>query len=135
MRDPECRSRGGFIGGRWNALIERHHDVAPDRLLRLDAKLGAEQNHLTIEVTLKQRAFLAHGTRMRQGEDLEAAGIREHRTLPTHELVDPTHPAKDLGAWTKQQVVGICQQDLRAGVLERLGKLRLHSRLRADRHK
>ena len=40
-------------------MIERHHDVAADGLLCLDADFGAEQDRLAVEVTLENRAFLA----------------------------------------------------------------------------
>ena len=60
MRDIERGPRRRFIRGRGDALIERHHDVAADRLLRLDADFRAEQDRLPVEVTLKNRALLAH---------------------------------------------------------------------------
>ena len=53
MRDIDGRSNGSGSGCRADALIERHHDVAANRLLGLDAQLRAEKNRPSIEITLK----------------------------------------------------------------------------------
>ena len=134
MRDVQCGSRGRFIRGRSDALIERHHDVAADRLLRFDADLRAEQDRPPVEVALKDRALLAHRARMRQRENLKSAGVGEHRALPTHESMDAARAAKHFGSRPQQEMVSISEQDLRARILERLWELRLHRGLRADRH-
>ena len=82
MRDIDGRANGSCSGGRGDALIERHHDVAADGLLCLDAQLRAEKNRPSIEIALKDCARFAHRARMRQGEDLEAARVREHGRDP-----------------------------------------------------
>jgi hypothetical protein len=56
-------------------MIERHHDVAADRLLRLDAHLRAQHDRASVDVALENRAFFTHRPRMRQREDLIAAGV------------------------------------------------------------
>ena len=134
MRDLERRARRRFIRGRGDALIERHHDVAADRLLRLDADLRAEQDRLPVEIALENRALLAHRARMRQRENLEPAGVGQHRAFPAHEPVDAADAPEDFRPRPQQQVIGIREQDLRARILERLRELRLHRGLRADRH-
>ena len=94
----------------------------------------AEQDRLPVEITLEDRALLAHRARMRQREDLEPARVRQDRALPAHETVNAARAPENLRPGTQQQVVGIREQDLRARVLQRLRKLRLHRGLRADRH-
>ena len=42
----------------------------------------AEENRPSVEVTLKDCARFAHRARMRQGEDLESARVREHERGP-----------------------------------------------------
>ena len=71
---------------------------------------------------------------MRQRENLESARVRQHGALPAHEAVDAADAPEDLRAGPQQQVVGVREQNLRAGFLERPRQLRLHRRLRADRH-
>ena len=118
MRDAECGPRRRFIRGRGDALIERHHDVAADRLLRLDADFRAEQNRFPVEVTLKDRALLAHRARMRQRENLKSARVRQHRAFPTHETVNAAGAAEDFGTGTQQQMVSIREKNLGARILE-----------------
>lgn len=115
-------------------MIERHHDIAADRFLRLDAQFWAEQNRLPIEITLENRAFLAHRARMRQRENLKPAGVRQDRAFPTHETMNAAGSAKYFGTGTQQQMVRIREENLGPGVLERLRELRLHGGLRAHRH-
>ena len=134
MRHIERGPRRRFIRGRGDALIERHHDVAADGFLRLDADFRAEQDRLPVEVTLENRALLAHRARMRQRENLKSARVRQDRAFPTHETVDAAGAAENFRTGTQQQMVRVRQQDLRARVLERLRELRLHRGLRSHRH-
>jgi hypothetical protein len=41
MGDPERRPGRRLIRSRRNALVQHHHDIAPDRLLRLNAEFRA----------------------------------------------------------------------------------------------
>ena len=72
---------------------------------------------------------------MRQREDLEPAGVREHRAFPTHEFVNAAEALKHLRPRPQEQVISVGEQDLRTGVFQRLRGLRLHGRLGAHRHK
>ena len=96
MRDLERRSRRRFIRRRGDALVEHHHDVAADRLLRLDAQLRAEQDRVSVDIALERRALLAHRPRVRQREDLKPARVREHRVFPAHEPVNAAGAAETL---------------------------------------
>jgi hypothetical protein len=134
VRHVKRGSRRRFIGGRGDALIERHHDVGADRLLRLDADFRAKQDRFSVEITLENRALLAHRARMRQRENLKPTGVRQNRALPTHETVNAAGAAKNFRAGTQQQMVRIHQQDLGASILERLRELRFYRGLRSHRH-
>ena len=128
------RARRRFVGGRSDAMIQRHHDVAPDRLLRFDAHLRAEQNRFSIQITLERRAFLAHRARMLERENLVAAGVGQDRALPAHKLVDATQAPENLHARPQEQMISIREQNLRTGFLQRARELRFHRRLRSHRH-
>ena len=67
---------GGFIGGRSDALVERHHDVAADGFLRFDADLRTEHDCFPVEIALKDGAFFAHGARIRRAR---ISGTRRNR--------------------------------------------------------
>ncbi len=58
--------RGRLVRGGGNALVERHHDVAADGFLGLDAHLRAEQDGFAVEIALEKRPLLAQRTRVRQ---------------------------------------------------------------------
>ena len=96
MRDPHRLPRRRLRCGRGNTLVEHHHDVAPNRLLRFHTHLRTEQNRLPIQITLKNRALLPHHPRMRQRKNLEPARIRQHRALPAHETVNAARAPKHL---------------------------------------
>ena len=66
MRDVERGSRSPYIRGRSDALIERHHDVAANGLLRFNTDLRAQHDRFSVEIALKDRALFAHCARMRQ---------------------------------------------------------------------
>ena len=134
LRDLERAPGRGLVGRRRDALIEHHHDVAPDRHLRPDADLGAEQDLLAVDVAAEFGPLLLDGTGVRQREDLEAAGIRQERLLPARETMDIAEVAEDLGTWAEQQVVGVREQDLRPRFQERIERLGLDRGLRTDRH-
>ena len=48
--------------------------------------------------------------------------------------MDAAGAPEDFGTGTQQQMISIREQNLRAGILERLRELRLHRGLRSDRH-
>ena len=134
MGDSQSFTRRRFVSSRWNALIQRHHDVAPNRFLRFDADLRTQQNGAAIDITLEDCSLFAHGTRMRQRKNLKPAGIGQDRFFPTHEPVDAAGSSKHLRPGTQEKVIGIGEKNLRPGILERLGKLRLHCRVCPNRH-
>ena len=72
---------------------------------------------------------------MWQRENLEPAGIREHRFLPTHEAVNASHITENFWAWPQEKMVGIRQKNLRTRFLQKTRCLRLHGGMRSHRHK
>ncbi len=115
-------------------MIERHHDVAADRLLRFDANLRAEQNRLPIHVTLENRALFAHGAQVRERENLIPAGVSQDGAFPAHEFVNPADAPEHLCSRSQQQVISIREQNLGTGFFERARQLRLYRCRRPHRH-
>ncbi len=105
--DAEGIEGGFLIGCRWNALVEHHHDVAADVFLRIDAGLWGESNGVAFD-SFEKRAFFRHFSRLRERKDLKPAGVREHATVPAHELVNAAHSFEDLEARAEHEVVGVC---------------------------
>ena len=134
VRERHGRGRLGVRRGGRDALVERHHDVAADRLLHREARLGREQVLLAVDVAAEARARLVHGAVSRHREDLESARVGQHRPVPAHEPVDAAELPEHLGPGPQHQVVGVGQQHGGAGGLQRLDGLALHRRLRAHRH-
>jgi hypothetical protein len=103
----------GLVGLRVDALVEHHHDVGAERGLHLDRALGREQVRPLVDVALEARALLVDRAILGQGEDLVAPRVGEHRAVPAHEGVHPSHAPEELGAGTEEQVIGVREHHLR----------------------
>ena len=67
-----------------------------------------------------------------QREQLKAATVGDDRTIPAHEAVQPTQITDDVRARAEVEVVGVCQQDLRAQVAQLVRRDALDTAGRAD---
>ena len=134
LGDGEGGAGGAAVGGGGDALVEDHHDVAADAALGEDGALGAEEDGLAVDVALEDGAGFAHGAGVGEGEDLEAAGVGEDGAVPLHEAVDAAEALEDFGAGAEEEVVGIGEEDLGAGVFEGFGELGFDRGLGADGH-
>jgi hypothetical protein len=74
-------------------------------------------------------------TPVREREDLKTAAVGQKRMRPTHELLYAAQFGDELRARPQHQVIGIGQDNPRAGGGYLLGRLGLDERLRAHRHK
>src|SRR5689334_21270289 len=92
--------------GRWHTLIEHHHDVRADDLLRLDAALRTQLQQRVIDIAAKFGVILPQGAAAGQREYLKAAGVRQYRAGPVHEAVDSAEFSQDLHTRLQHQVVG-----------------------------
>ena len=100
-----------------HALVKRHGDVAAQIGLDTHALLRPHEDAVTVQMAGKGDALLADLPQTRQRKHLKAAGIREDRTVPAHELVEAAHGAHHVVAGAQVQVVGVGQLDLRAQTL------------------
>ena len=70
-----------------------------------------------------------------QRKDLKAAAVGEHRAFPGREAVHAAGAFEDLHAGAQVEVIGVCQDDLRAGFVAHVAvENALHRRGRAHGH-
>jgi hypothetical protein len=115
-------------------VIELHDHVRAEVPLDLHHELGRKESARAVEVALKLHAVLADRTELRQREHLESARVRENRTIPAHEAVQPAHLADDIVARAEVQVVGVGEYHRRAHSRELVRVEGLHRGERAHRH-
>ena len=82
----------------------------------------------------EQRALLGDLAQLRQRHHLEAAGIRQDRSIPVHEFMQAAQPRDSLGAGPQHQVVGIAQKNVGAGSPHACGSMALTVAADAHRH-
>ena len=139
-REPARRPFAGGLGigilrRIFHALVKRHGDVRAKVGLDAHALLRPHKDLVTIEVGGKRHALFLDFAQLRKRKYLKAAGIRENRAVPRHELMQSAHGLDRLVAGTKMQVIGIRKLDLRADVLQILCAQRALDRgLCADIH-
>ncbi|MND81057.1 hypothetical protein D3C80_728430 [compost metagenome] len=88
----------------------------------------------TIDMALEGDALLVELAQAGQGHDLEAAAIRQDRTIPADQLVQATEARDAFSTGTQHQVIGIAEDDIGAGVLDLVEIHRLDRANGADRH-
>jgi hypothetical protein len=77
-------------------------------------------------VTLKFDSVFSDFAKSGERENLKAAGIREHRPIPSHEAVEATHHPDEIVARTEMKVVRICEDHCRAHLGEIVGIQRFY---------
>jgi hypothetical protein len=102
--------------------------------LNVDRPLGREQMTGPIEVGLKFSSLLSDDATLSKAEDLESSTVRQHRTGPADELMEPSTPRDELVAGPEKQVIGVPEDDLGARLAKVTMKRRLDGSLRTDRH-
>src|SRR5581483_8278157 len=127
----ELRAR--HAGGR--ADVEAHRDVGAEPLLHPRRELGREPlGRAVVDRAERDAVVVRLEQRVAEGEDLEAAGVREDRPVPAHERVEAAELGDQLLAGPEMEVVRVAEDDLGADPAQLVGVDRLHRRLRPDRH-
>ena len=88
----------------------------------------------TVEMRLEVGTLLADHAPRREAEDLKAAAVGQDRRVPADEAMQAATPCDQLVAGTEKEVVGVAEDDLRAGVVKVAMKRRLYGPLCPDRH-
>lgn len=98
-------------------MIERHHDIGPQRFFDLDGSLRRDEMCGSIEMRLKAHAFVRHLTQLRKAENLKPSAVRQDGSRPTSEPVQATHFSHDLMSRPQVEVVGVVQHETKAELL------------------
>ena len=93
----------------------------PRRAWMSVALLGRQRAQRAVEVRAELDAVLGHLAHRRQAEHLVAAAVGQDRVRPADERVQAAGARDQLVAGPQVQVVGVAEDDLRAGVLRRRG--------------
>ncbi len=110
---PLTAGLGVLIGRRvLHALVKGHGHVAAQVGLDAHGLLRPHENLPPVNVGGEVDPLLLDAPQGGQGEDLEAAGIRQDGPLPVHEFVQPPHPPYQLVAGPEVEVVGVAQLNL-----------------------
>ena len=76
------------------------------------ARSGVEHVARTVDVRLKGHSRLVELAELRQGHDLEAAGIGQDRPRPVHEAMQAAEFGDALGAGAQHEMISIGQNDV-----------------------
>ena len=99
-------------------LVKGHGDGRSQIRLDLHALLRSHEDLMSVDMGLEGDAFLSDLPEACQGEHLEAAGVREDRPVPVHELVEPAKSLDQLIPCPHMEMVGIGQLHLGADRLQ-----------------
>ena len=138
--EPARRALAGLLHvlvgrGYLHALVECHGDVAAEVGLYAHALLRAHEDVPPVDVGVEAHAVLPYLPQLREGENLEAAAVREYGAVPGHEFVQPAEGFDEPVAGADVQVVGVRELYLAADILQVAGGERaLYRALRADVH-
>ena len=98
------------------------------------ARSGVSVRVRAVHVALEGDAVLRDPPQPLEREDLEAAGVGEHRAVPGGEAVQAAHVADHRLAGPEVQMVGVAEDDLRAGAAHVGGAQAADDAVGADRH-
>jgi len=117
------------------ALVQHHHNVAPERQLHVHGGFRREQVRVAVQVRAEQHPFVRHLPQIAQAENLVAAGIRQDGPRPAHEPVQPSQRADRFVARPKIKMIRVGQQDAHVQIGHQVPlRHALDRGLRAHRH-
>ncbi len=120
-------------GPRWT-FVEDHGDVGAQVCLDRHDFAGPEEELRTIQVGGEGDAVVPDVAEFREAENLKTPTVREDRSIPSHEAVQPAEVADEFAARPQVQVVGVAKDDLGADFKEVDGGDGLDRSLGADGH-
>ena len=139
MRQPHRLPRPLPRRRRLHALIEHHRNIRPQRNLHIHRVLRRKEMLTPIQMRPKLHPLRRNLPQLAQAEHLKPTRVRQHRPLPAHKPMHPTHPPHQLMPRPQIQVIRIRQNDLRplppAPAPPATLRHRLHRRRRPHRHK
>uniref|UniRef100_A0A182N6C0 Uncharacterized protein n=1 Tax=Anopheles dirus TaxID=7168 RepID=A0A182N6C0_9DIPT len=120
--------------GRFHHIVQLHHYVRPDRVLDLHAAFRCQHTLATVVRTLEPYALLGDFGQLQQRHHLEATGIGQQRSRPTHELVQTARLFQHVRPGAHSQVVGVAEHYAAVQLEQLLRQYALQRALRSDRH-
>ena len=117
-----------------HAFVHLHGDVGAEQPLHLDRTLRRQFDLGAVDMRAEGHGVLADLAQFRQRHHLEAAGVRQHRTVPAGEMLQAAERGDALGARPQHQMIGIAEHDIGAGIAHLAPVHALHRARRADRH-
>ena len=120
--------------GERRAFVKGHGDVRIQRMLDLHGPFGGQMVLAAVQMGLEGDTAFIDGAQLGQTHHLKAAGIGQDRPRPVHEAMQPAQPFHPFRAGPQHQMIGVGQQNLRAGGRHRLGHHGLDRGGGAHRH-
>jgi hypothetical protein len=115
--------------------VEAHGDVRPEPPLHVGRELRREPGQVAVVDRAERDAVLVRfRDRVPQREHLEAAGVREDRTVPAHEPVQAAELLDHVDGGPEEQVVRVPEDDRGTDRPQPVRVEPLDGRLRPDRH-
>src|ERR1700676_4770068 len=87
-----------------------------------------------VDMRAERHRALAELAQLRQRHHLEAAGVGQHRSLPTGKFLQAAEGSDPLGARPQHQMIGVAEHDIGAGIAHLAPMHALHGASGADRH-
>ena len=130
------RDARGFVTGRiLEALIEHHHDVAPERHLHVDGRFRSEHVRIAVEVRAEQHAIGGDLAQAAEAEYLKSSGIGQDGPWPGHELMEAAQPADGFVPRAQKEMISVAEDDLGVQIIDEVAREEaFDGGLRADGH-
>mmetsp|Transcript_2869 Transcript_2869/g.6867 ORF Transcript_2869/g.6867 Transcript_2869/m.6867 type:complete len:428 (+) Transcript_2869:2187-3470(+) len=115
--DPSERAVHGFLHscGIWRSaadhVVQRHDDVGSNLVLQLDRLLRSQQHLATIGGGLERNTFFGDVGKLQQRDHLETPAVRQNRSPPPHEIMEPSQFIQQLCAGTESKMIRVAQDD------------------------
>ena len=87
-----------------------------------------------VQMGLELHAVLGELAQLGQREHLKSAAVGQYRAIPVHEAVQPARLGDQILAGAQVQMIGVGEDNLRADLLQFVGRHGFDRGLRAHRH-
>ena len=116
------------------ALVESHDNIGAEIFLHFHSLFGGKEMFASVDVGGKFHARIGNFIELCERKDLKPAAVRQNGPVPIHEGMKPARFFYDIVAGAHVEVIGICEDDLRARLLQIARKYALDGRLRSHGH-
>ena len=121
-------------GGQSDAFIHLHGNVGAEQELYLDRAFGRQLDLCAVDMGAESDGFFTHLAEFGQRHHLKAAGVREHRSVPTCKLLQTSERCDALRPWPQHEMIGVAEHYIGAGVAHFAPMHALHGACGPHRH-